>query len=333
MIDKLQPIEEQITPILKKILTKIIINCLKWFVLIFIVFIPMPVLAQNEPMVNAGLVANGIWYSLDPFFPGDQIRIYSAMQNQAGFDIIGKIQFWVDDKLLTQFDFSVINGRLIEKWADWQATEGDHDISVRIIEPKKVEIGKDPVPITLKFSSIGTGKRFVDLDTDGDRIGNREDPDDDNDGVSDEEEIRLGTNPLSPEPRAAVTPIPEPTEEKAISEKTKEIIEKVIKTLEEKKETLEEKKETIEKEIEEEKEPKPILEELLKEIEKRVPAVGRIPREKMPTWKHVYGWLITILIYILSTLIYILSTPWLLLLIVILVIIWILRKILIQGHK
>ena len=47
-------------------------------------------------------------------------------------------------------------------------------------------------------NSKGGGKEdyFVDLDTDGDRVGNTKDLDDDNDGLLDEEELKIGTNPL-----------------------------------------------------------------------------------------------------------------------------------------
>ncbi|MDI6603496.1 MAG: thrombospondin type 3 repeat-containing protein, partial [Patescibacteria group bacterium] len=148
--------------------------------------------AQSNEKVNAGVV-NGIWFSLFPFFSGDDVRIYCAIQNQSGFDIIGKLQFYNGDRLLGERDFSVINGHLVEGWIDWKAQEGEQELWVQIVEAKKSLPGRIPEPIILKFASTPRIKQFVDLDTDGDRIGNREDPDDDNDGLSDEEEKVLGT--------------------------------------------------------------------------------------------------------------------------------------------
>lgn len=176
----------------------------------------MPVDAQTMSL-NAGFVI-GVWYSEEPFFAGETVRIYTGLQNQSGFDIIGRVEFLDGEKIIGASDFSAINGRLIEKWFDWKVTEGNHAVSVRIVEPKKSVAGKPPEPVTLRFNTAAADEQFADLDTDGDRIGNLEDPDDDNDGVSDDVEAAQKTNPLKndmdgdglsdardPQPRSAGT--------------------------------------------------------------------------------------------------------------------------------
>jgi len=304
--------------------------------LVFFFFLAIPVFAQKKTY-NAGFVS-GIWYSTTPFFAGNQIRIYSAIQNHSGYDIVGKIQFFDYNTLIGESDFSVINGRLIEKWADWKVTEGNHNIYAKIVDPKKSEIGKELEPIILEFDSTTPEKRFVDFDTDGDKIGNRDDPDDDNDGLSDEEEIKLGTNPLNPdsdgngisdgeeikkgEKQSAITEITELKErpiEKFVLEPTKKtteyIIEQTKKIIEKITKELAQKKEGIEKQIKErekEKELKPILEKSLQESPEF--------EKKISIWKYIIIRLLTVLIYIFKT-------PWLLL-IVIFAIIWMLGKIL-----
>lgn len=164
------------------------------YLAISLIILLFPLLAQAGE-INAGFVS-GVWYSKNPFFAGDNIRIYSAIQNQSGFDIVGKMEFYDSQNLIGASDFSVISGRLLEKWADWQATEGEHDIYTRIVEAKKSEAGAAEEAIELKFVGSNMDKVFADRDTDGDRIGDKEDEDDDNDGVSDQEEIAKGANPL-----------------------------------------------------------------------------------------------------------------------------------------
>jgi hypothetical protein len=157
-----------------------------------LLFMPVFGYAQN---LNAGFV-QGIWYSHSPFFAGDIIRIYTAIQNNSGFDIRGTVEFIANGSPLGQSSFSVVNGRIAETWADWNVAQGTNIVGARVTEAMKLEIGKEPVPITLQHTSLGAHEIFVDEDTDKDAIGNNEDLDDDNDGLSDIQEHALGTNPL-----------------------------------------------------------------------------------------------------------------------------------------
>jgi len=153
-------------------------------------------LAVENNAINAGFVS-GLWYSQSPFFAGDKIRIYAAIQNRSGFDITGVAQFYNYDNLIGKADFSALNGRLIEVWMDWTAIEGKHSIRVVVVEPKKSEIGEPPTPINITSNTSSVNDVFVDFDTDGDKIGNNDDLDDDNDSVADTIELAQGTNPLS----------------------------------------------------------------------------------------------------------------------------------------
>jgi len=146
--------------------------------------------------INAGFVS-GLWYSSNTFFAGDNVRIYSAVQNNSGFDIIGKIQFFDNEEIIGESEFSAINGQLVEKWADWNVKKGDHNIYIKLINTKKAIIGGNLESVDLAFGSSYIDKKFVDSDTDGDKIGDAVDTDDDNDGLSDAEEKRLGTDPLA----------------------------------------------------------------------------------------------------------------------------------------
>lgn len=122
-----------------------------WFSLL-IFLAGLPVLAKAAGL-NAGFV-NGIWYSALPLQGGEEVRIYTAVQNQSEFDIIGKVQFFDGETLIGQSDFSVPNGSLGQSWVDWKVTAGTHQIRAKIVDAKKCEIGKEPVAIDFESSSF-----------------------------------------------------------------------------------------------------------------------------------------------------------------------------------
>lgn len=160
--------------------------------LFFVLLTPVSYAGEGA---NAGFV-NGLWFSRAPFFAGDTVRLYAALQNNSGFDIKGEATFFDKSEKIGEADFSVVSGRLLEVWTDWHVREGNHTVSVAITKVFKVEVGKDPQPIMLAFPSFTQEPLFVDKDTDGDGIGDSKDTDDDNDGLSDSEEKQQKTNPL-----------------------------------------------------------------------------------------------------------------------------------------
>jgi len=145
--------------------------------------------------LNAGFV-QGLWYSKTPFFAGETVRIYTAIQNNSGFDIQGTVEFLLNGAVTGKSNFSAVQGRIVDVWTDWKVSQGNQELSAKIVQAFKLEIGKDPEPIVLANAVLGTSQVFVDLDTDKDGLGNTEDPDDDNDLLSDAAEKELGTNPL-----------------------------------------------------------------------------------------------------------------------------------------
>jgi len=159
-----------------------VIKKILFIVFCFILF-PSFVLAQD---VNAGFVS-GIWYSKFPFFSGENIKIYSAVQNHSGSSISGKVFLYDFNDLIGGTNFFVDDGELVDIGIDWIAIQGNHSFRLEIT-------GADGGLIS---NSLMGREVFVDLDTDNDEIGNREDPDDDNDGLSDEIEQLNGLDPLN----------------------------------------------------------------------------------------------------------------------------------------
>ena len=173
-------------------------------------FLPITISAQT---LNAGFV-QGVWYSKSPFFAGETIRIYTAVQNNSGFDITGTIEFVMNGTAIGETGFSAIDGRIVEVWKDWEVTKGDHAIGASIKEAFKVEIGKEPEGISLEGGTLGASQVFADQDTD-------------QDGISDAVEIDEHTNPLTPTKIVEETTSKEP-KESVIAEVTNKVTQEYL---------------------------------------------------------------------------------------------------------
>jgi len=173
---------------------------LKIIVVIFLLLISAKTFAATTTpttYTNLGFLQNGIWYSKDPFFDGDTVRIYTAVFNSSEYDLVGKVEFYDNTKPLGQTDFSVTNGgKIRDVWVDFTATKGAHKFSAKIIDAQISKVGIAGETIRLINVQTGTDTRTIDVDTDKDGIGNTKDLDDDGDGVLDTAEIKAGTNPL-----------------------------------------------------------------------------------------------------------------------------------------
>jgi len=282
-------------------------------------------------------------YSQDSFFAGEDIRVYATLQNNSGFDLQGIIYFDDNEKFIGDFNFFIADGRNIETWVDWRPSEGEHNLLVKISNLKKLEIAKVPKEVVLDEEIITTKKIDIDIDTDKDGIGNKEDLDDDNDNISDKKEIEQGTNTLVFN-EVVVENIEPKTETKAnlndsIETETKKIITGDIMedlksiteaTLEKSKDLtgttknfLEKHKETIDEEIDKDKKIELAQKELQEssenlEVKEGVNLYTANILDAVPSVKEMYSFILGILIYILNT--------WWLLLATIGLIFWLLYK-------
>ncbi|MCK4918640.1 MAG: hypothetical protein KAS02_02565 [Candidatus Pacebacteria bacterium] len=261
-------------------------------------------------------------YSQESFFAGEDVRVYSTLQNNYGFDLQGIIHFYDNDKFIGDFNFLIADGRVVESWTDWRPSEGEHNLSVKIFSLKKLEIAKDPKVIDLIEEVLIVKKIDIDIDTDKDGIGNKNDLDDDNDGFSDKEEIERGTNSLvfdeNIKQEVIVAENPEKTTKiiANLFEDTKEItsivLEKSKELTENTKVVLENHKELIDEEIKKDK----VIE--LAQKESASPIVLQDEEQEglnfytasvinsVPNLKEMYS-------FFLGTLIYILNSWWILL--------------------
>ena len=157
--------------------------------------------ANQDSIKNAGFVPSNIWYSKTPFFAEENIRIYTILFNGSSYDLEGVVEF-LDEatgtaKIIGKTDFSISGGgRVKDLWIDWKATEGKHLITARIAKSSIFLANGSKEVVMMENVETGKSEVLTELDTDGDKIGNAIDTDDDNDGVFDADELRNRTNPL-----------------------------------------------------------------------------------------------------------------------------------------
>ncbi|HRY31196.1 MAG TPA: hypothetical protein P5328_02300 [Candidatus Paceibacterota bacterium] len=142
--------------------------------------------AESAVKTNAGFVS-GIWYSKFPLFADENARIYVAFQNQSGDDITGQIEFYDNGKRIETKEFSALNGRLIEGWADFAPEYGTHQIYAKLTNVKKNTSSGWRSDVEIKNNIIESEEIFVDYDSDDDGIGDEEDDEDNRDTKEDDE--------------------------------------------------------------------------------------------------------------------------------------------------
>lgn len=124
------------------------------FVILLSLFIFHPVFA-TDILKNTGLVNSGIWFSKDPFYEGDKVRIYSILFNGSEYDLIGTILFEDNGNPICKGEFVSVGGRTQELWCDWTASSGDHKIVARILDPKVSPVGGTPYLVSIKNDISG----------------------------------------------------------------------------------------------------------------------------------------------------------------------------------
>lgn len=157
----------------------------------------LPALAQENIFSNIGFVPGNVWFSKIPFFAGDKVRIYTVIFNGTENDFTGTVEFYDNQATIGKINFSSSGGEKIKNiWVDWTPEKGNHKISTKIVNAKISRAGEQEKIIILKYADATTENIFADSDTDQDGIGDAEDTDDDNDALSDEQELKIGTDPL-----------------------------------------------------------------------------------------------------------------------------------------
>ncbi len=133
----------------------------------FVLFIASGFLfaAHAVTVTNFGFIQGNIWYSKDPFYDNDKIRIYTGVFNGSSEDITGTVEFYDNDKVIGRADFSIAaGGKLQEVWTDWIATQGQHKISAKITQAKASRILGGDKEMTLTNNQSGQDNRVIVID-------------------------------------------------------------------------------------------------------------------------------------------------------------------------
>lgn len=121
--------------------------------------------AAEETLKNVGFLPSNIWYSKDPFFAGDKIRVYTVIFNGSDSDLEGTVEFYDNSQSIGKSSFSLAGGgRIRDIWIDWTATGGNHTISAKIVNPKISAPGEESRLIIIANAETGTNERTVDFD-------------------------------------------------------------------------------------------------------------------------------------------------------------------------
>ena len=157
-----------------------------------VVFSLAPVFSEN----TSDLSINSVPLFAEPstgVAEGQLVRLYATVENLGSVDSLGSVQFAVDDVSLgPAVAVSVrAGGNPDEVFVQWPATPGTKKISATLI-PLNPEADDPLNNLVITFLQI-------DFDTDGDGVGNVFDVDNDNDGLTDEQEEKDGTDPNYPD--------------------------------------------------------------------------------------------------------------------------------------
>lgn len=114
------------------------------------------VYAGDLSVNNAGFVPANIWYSKDPFFTGDTVRVYTIVFNGSSYGLSGGVEFLDNGTVIGTTNFSIAgSGRVQDLWVDWKAGSGAHTITARLVNViADGPNGKQSVTL----SNIETGK-------------------------------------------------------------------------------------------------------------------------------------------------------------------------------
>lgn len=120
--------------------------------------------------------------STSTFLEGKIIRIYASASSNSESDLLGIVKFFDNNKQISgDQPVSIFANKNDDVFVDWTPTYGQHEIKVILYPWDKEE--DNPT------NNVVTKAVYVNQDTDRDGITNSKDPDDDNDGAPDSQDL------------------------------------------------------------------------------------------------------------------------------------------------
>lgn len=157
--------------------------------IVALLFFAFPALA----VVDISLNEQDITLSKENAFAGDTVKIFARLNNLGDADILGYVIFSDNQKQISiPQSISIRPGTYDDVFVDWKVTGGEHKITLEIFDIDA--FGQNP-----RKNKTVQKIYSIDSDSDGDGIGDKKDPDADNDGLPNDQEIATGTDPLKPD--------------------------------------------------------------------------------------------------------------------------------------
>lgn len=131
-----------------------------FFILALIFSFGTPFFSFAQTSQNIGLVEHTIWYSKDPFYEGDTIKIYTLLYNSGTQAVSGTVEFYDGKVILGKKDIIIPPDSAKDISVSWTVTAGEHSISAKFLNPTITVKGKQE-PIIVDNGVSSERKVFV----------------------------------------------------------------------------------------------------------------------------------------------------------------------------
>ncbi|MFH1253520.1 MAG: PKD domain-containing protein [Candidatus Uhrbacteria bacterium] len=185
---------------------------MKFFYFLFFIFLVLPFSVQAAT-ADLSIQQSGITFSETELITGDTVRIYAAVENVGDIDVSGYVMFYQGDLLIGNSQvISLRSGGLPEEvFVDFVVPTGSFNIRAEIKGTDPEDGNSDNNSAVTKLltpildddrdgienndDNCPSVKNADQADADVDGLGDVCDDDDDNDGITDEVEREIGTDP------------------------------------------------------------------------------------------------------------------------------------------
>lgn len=114
--------------------------------------------STNTEIINARVLSS-VWFSKLSISEGDNLKIYTAVQNNSGHDFNGTANFYVDGVDSANIDFVSNKNRLTEVSTSWLATPGSHQFYFIV----KTSLPREKVLISYQTETVSLiiNKKYI----------------------------------------------------------------------------------------------------------------------------------------------------------------------------